>query len=229
MTKYITEILQECNQDPSKLPLYKNNSAITTLLAYAFDPDLKFDLPEGMPPHKGAAEPLGMTEANFYAQMRKLYVFTRQDINKVRRETIFIQLCEGLHPTEVLVLCAVKDQTLTKLYPNLTRKVLEEAGMIRIVTFPGGVEPVTETPADTLLHTAGESTVTVETADTQEGQHLVLGLGETLSVQDKVGNAPAAPSVVVTSEVTMEPTTNPLVEQPKRGRGRPPGAKNKPK
>lgn len=130
MAKFITEILNEINEDPKKIDQYKGNAALKILFEYAFDPEKKFILPEGDPPFKADAAPLGMSPGNLYQELRKLYVFCRADLKPVRRETLFIQLLENIHPSEAKMMLAVKDQTLTKMYPKLTPKLLHEAGFI---------------------------------------------------------------------------------------------------
>lgn len=131
MTPYITDILKEINEDVSLLKTkHKDNYAVRTLLQYAYDKRLSFSLPEGEPPYKKDDAPLGMSPANFYQQVKKLYVFTRTDLNQVRKEQLFIQLLEGLHPTEASVCIALKDHALTSLYPNITVDVVVDAGIV---------------------------------------------------------------------------------------------------
>ena len=60
-----------------------------------------------------------------------LYVFCRADLKPVKRESLFISFLEGVHPTEAKMLIAVKEQALHKLYPKITRKMLEKAGVIQ--------------------------------------------------------------------------------------------------
>ena len=132
MTPYITEILTKINNDPSLLQSeYSKNFAICTLLQYSFDKNLKFLLPDGEPPFKPDAAPIGMSPSNFYQQVKKLYVFTRKDISNVRREQLFIQFLEGLHPSEAKVCIAIKDQDLTSLYPNITGDIVADAGLVK--------------------------------------------------------------------------------------------------
>lgn len=125
-TKLITEILTEVNNDPSKLASFKDNSALRLVLEHAFDPAKKFVLPEGDPPYKNDAGPIGMSPANLYMEAKKLYVFCREDLTSIRREALFIQLLENVHPSEAVVLLAVKDQRLTKSYPKITQKLVSE-------------------------------------------------------------------------------------------------------
>lgn len=130
-TKYLTEILEEINKDTSTIDKYKENNAVRMLFQYAFLPEKKFELPEGEPPYKKDAAPIGMSPANFTQEMKKLYVFTKErPLNKVRREQLFVQLLENVHPTEASVLIAIKDQCLTKLYKNITVDLLADRGFI---------------------------------------------------------------------------------------------------
>ena len=130
MRKYVTQMLEDINNDPANIANYKDDGALRLILEYAFDPEKKMILPEGEPPFKHAAEPLGMTPTNLFGELRRLYIFCRADLTTIKRESLFISLLEGVHPTEAKMLCAVKDQTLHKMYPKITRKVVEEAGFV---------------------------------------------------------------------------------------------------
>lgn len=137
--EYITEILDKVNKDPQKLQEYRDNGALKYLFQYAFIPEQKFELPDGDPPFKPAVEPIGMTPTNFMQEMRRLYIFTKaQQLKPIRREALFIELLEGLHPDEAKVLCAVKDQKLNKLYKNITADLAAEYGFIPVQEKPKG-------------------------------------------------------------------------------------------
>jgi hypothetical protein len=134
MRKYVTELLEEMNGNPdlmeqyAKDPVYKQ--ILTQLFEYAFLTEKKWALPEGEPPFKAAAEPLGMTETNLYAEFRRFYVFNRADLAPLKREALFINLLEGVHPKEAEMLIAVKDQKLHKLYSKITKTAVAKAGYI---------------------------------------------------------------------------------------------------
>jgi hypothetical protein len=130
MRKYIPQVMDEINDDPSTIAKYKDDAAIRLIFEYAFDPAKKMILPEDAPPFKPAAEPLGMTPTNLYNELRRLYVFCRADLKPIKRESLFVSMLEGVHPTEAKMLIAVKDQTLHKLYPKITRKVAEGVGFV---------------------------------------------------------------------------------------------------
>lgn len=130
-TKYIPEILDEVNKDTAQLGKYRDNAALKFIFQYAFIPEQKFDLPEGAPPYKEDPGPLGMSPANFVMETKKLYIFTKaRELNKVRKEHLFVQLLENIHPSEAKVLIAVKDQKLNKLYKNITANLAADYGFI---------------------------------------------------------------------------------------------------
>jgi hypothetical protein len=131
-SKLITELLEDINADTSKIEQYKTNGALKLLFEHAFNPEKKFNLPDGDPPFKADAAPIGMSPGNLHMEMRKLYIFCREDLTSLRRETLFIQLLENIHPSETKVVLAVKDQKLTKLYPKITHKLVYEAGMVTV-------------------------------------------------------------------------------------------------
>lgn len=130
-TPYLIEILEEVNKNPEKLAEHRDNMALKFLFQAAFLPEQKFELPEGEPPYKPDAAPIGMSPANFTQEMRKLYIFTKaQPLAQVRRETLFIQLLESVHPSEAKLLCAIKDQTLPSLFKNITADLVADNGFI---------------------------------------------------------------------------------------------------
>ena len=130
MKKYLVEMLTEINNDPKTIEKYKTEFLLKALFAHAFLDSHKWLLPEGEPPFKPAAEPMGMTETNLYTEAKRLYVFMRADLKPLKRESLFVNLLEGIHPEEAKVLIAVKDQKLHKLYPKITHKLVADAGFI---------------------------------------------------------------------------------------------------
>jgi hypothetical protein len=130
MTKYISEMLKEINEDPKNVAKYKDSAALKILFGFAYRPEGKMLLPDGDPPFKPDAAPIGMNPTNLLSEIKKLYVFVRKDISKVRREQLFIQLLESVHPDEANVLLAVKDQDLSKVYKKITHKFAYENGFV---------------------------------------------------------------------------------------------------
>lgn len=136
--KYITEVLKELNDDLSLFnSTYKKSGdggPLGIVFKHAFTKDGKFLLPSGRPPFKPSEEPLGMTPAKFILETKKLHNFCRSDLKPMKREVLFVQLLEAVHPQEAEILIAIKDQTLTELYPNITRQVVASAGFIPLLS-----------------------------------------------------------------------------------------------
>lgn len=128
--KFISEILDEINKDPKKIHDYKTDAAMDLVFKYAFHPNGKMLLPEGDPPFKPDTAPMGMTPAVLRHEMTKLYVFCREDLKPLKREQLFINLLESVHPIEAKILIAIKDRNLDKLYKKINRKLVEQAGFI---------------------------------------------------------------------------------------------------
>lgn len=130
MQKYLPELLEEINADPTMLQKMKGDPALTLLFQSSFDPAKKFLLPEGDPPYKEDAAPIGMSMGVLRQELKRFYVFCRTDLPAVRREDLFIQLLEGVHPSEAKLLLLVKDQNLTSKYKKITHEAVFNAGFI---------------------------------------------------------------------------------------------------
>lgn len=127
-------MLEEINQNPKAIENYKTDFLLKVIFAHNFLADYKMDLPEGEPPFKPAAEPIGMTPTNLFSDAKRFYVFCRKDLTPLKRESLFISMLEGVHPSEAKIIIAVKDQKLTKLYPKITHKLVSDAGIIPSTT-----------------------------------------------------------------------------------------------
>jgi hypothetical protein len=130
MKKYLTEMLKEINENPKAIEKYKSEFLLKVIFAHNFLPDYKMLLPEGEPPFKHADQPVGMTDTNLFVEAKRFYVFCRKDLTAIKRESLFIGLLEGIHPSEAEIVIAIKDQKLQKLYPKITHKLVSDAGII---------------------------------------------------------------------------------------------------
>ena len=96
------------------------------LLKYAFHPDIKFLLPAGAPPYKTVGSPAEYNPTYLYPNIRKLYLFVEggnEGLTPLRREQLFVQMLEELHPKEAEVILQVKDKKLK--YRGLTYKLVK--------------------------------------------------------------------------------------------------------
>lgn len=117
--------------------LLKNSSPVLVdLLKINYDPNIKFKLPEGEPPFKREGVPMGLADSNLYKEMRRMYVWLNppENLHKIKSETLFIQLLESLNEKEAVLICAIKDKQLTRLYPSVTYDLVNE-------TFPNVLPP----------------------------------------------------------------------------------------
>ena len=108
------EVAKAKTKDQKKATLIKyDNSALRELLRYAFDPNLKFLLPPGNPPHKYAGDTDEPNPTYLYGLVRKLYLFVEggnTSLKQSRREYLFIEMLESIHPLEAELLLQVKDK-----------------------------------------------------------------------------------------------------------------------
>jgi len=102
------EILQE----------YRND-ALTSILIWNFDDSIISILPPGEVPYKENEVPVGTDHTSLRREWKHLYNFVKggnDTLNGLRRETMFIQMLEGLHPEEAKILCLTKDKQLQTKY-----------------------------------------------------------------------------------------------------------------
>jgi hypothetical protein len=106
-----------------------DNDALKALLIWNFDETVVSELPEGEVPYRPNENPLGTDHSSLRREWKHLYNFVKggnNTLSKIRRETIFIQILEGLHPNEADILILVKDKKLTDKY-KISFDVVKEA------------------------------------------------------------------------------------------------------
>ena len=105
------------------------NEHVKKILLHAFHPGIKFVLPEGTPPYVFRGTPEGFP-TTLYPEVRKFYIFCEgggANIQQIKRESIFIQMHENIHPDEAKIVIAMKDKKLNELYDTITYKLVREA------------------------------------------------------------------------------------------------------
>ena len=131
----ISEIFTKINNakdKPKKIEVLRqyDTPGMRMILKGAFDPKIEWDLPEGTPPYIANEAPAGTEHTYLEVEARRLYNFAKggnNTINKIRKETLFIQMLEGLHASEAKVLIDVKNKSLNKTYKGLTSEMVKEA------------------------------------------------------------------------------------------------------
>ena len=131
----ISEIFTKINNakdKPKKIEVLRqyNTPGMRMILKGAFDPKIVWELPEGTPPFIENEAPAGTEHTYLEIEAKRLYNFAKggnDTINKIRKETLFIQMLEGLHASEAKVLIDVKNKSLNKTYKGLTSDMVKEA------------------------------------------------------------------------------------------------------
>ena len=131
----VTEIFKLVDDAPTKdakLQLLKkySNEAVKTLLVLNYHPTVKMDLPEGEPPYKkDETIPLGYSDTSLLQEVHRFYVWIKPEVNltKIKKESLFMAMLEGLHHTEAEILCLCKDHKITKKYKTLKEDLVREA------------------------------------------------------------------------------------------------------
>ena len=133
MQLLMNEILQKVSNAKTKAQKIKllndfNSPALRAILIANFDESVISMLPEGKVPYKPNDAPEETEHTKLIQEYRKLYLFFKggANISQARRETLFIQLLEGLHAKEAEVICLVKDKKIGKRW-KITRQCVEEA------------------------------------------------------------------------------------------------------
>jgi hypothetical protein len=132
----IYEILNRVNAASGKkekieeLRKHNDNQVLKLLLKMSLDKGLRWKLPEGEPPYKPS--PDVDQQGMLYNEFKKFYLFLDDprsaNVTPIKRENIFINLLEALHPEDAKIVLKVKDKK--PLGKGITEKLVAEA-------FPG--------------------------------------------------------------------------------------------
>ena len=112
------EILEEYSSD-----------ALKSILIWNFDQTVVSMIPEGTVPYNKNEVPVGTDHTSLRREWKNLYHFVKggnDKLSSMRRETMFIQMLEGLHPDEAEIICLVKDKALEEKY-NITYDMVKKA------------------------------------------------------------------------------------------------------
>ena len=131
----ISEILRKVSNAKTKKEkialLHKHNSqALRSLLIWNFDEKVISAGPEGEVPYTPNDAPVGTDHTRLESEYRGLYRFFKGGDNRLKplkRESMFVQLLEGLSAEEAELLCLVKDGKMGDKYKRITKTVVSEA------------------------------------------------------------------------------------------------------
>ena len=131
---FIHEILDYVDSQRTKVKKVEalrehRDDSLTAILIWNFDDRVVSAVPEGQVPYKENEVPVGTDHTSLRREWKNLYHFIKggnDTLSSLRRETMFIQMLEGLHPEEAKIICLVKDKNLTEKY-KLTQGLIAEA------------------------------------------------------------------------------------------------------
>ena len=117
----ILELVDKQRTKTKKIEILKeyDDLALKAILIWNFDPTAISVIPEGPVPYKENEVPVGTDHTSLRREWKNLYHFVKggnDRLSAIRRETMFIQMLEGLHPEEAKIICLVKDKNLESQY-----------------------------------------------------------------------------------------------------------------
>ena len=112
------------------LKKYKRDD-VKSILIWNFDKQIRSAIPEGDVPYKKNEAPINSGgHTRLVHEWRTLYNYIKggnDKLSQMKRETMFIQLLEGLHESEAELLVNAKDKKLHQVYKGLSTNVVCEA------------------------------------------------------------------------------------------------------
>lgn len=143
-SKLIIEIFEEAEKAANPVAVLEANRNIyldqfIDIMKLGVD----WDLPETDPPYKKDKDlPLDSAPTSIYNVIRRFYLFNKKtQVTKIKRESIFIQMLEGLHHTEAQLILDLKNGVIPQKYPRLWKAVGGKPGV------PPAVDAVVEQDA----------------------------------------------------------------------------------
>ena len=127
----VLELVDKQRSKAKKIEILREyaDDALKSILIWNFDPTAISVLPEGPVPYKENEVPVGTDHTSLRREWKNLYHFLKggnDSLSTMRRETMFIQMLEGLHPEEAKIICLVKDKNLESKY-KITYDMVQQA------------------------------------------------------------------------------------------------------
>ena len=104
----------------------ERNGAVKQIIQWVFDDNINSTLPKGKTPYnrdEAPASDLAQTSLRF--EFRQFKYFVTEEVPQTRRETMWIEMLEGMHPKEAQMIDLIKDKK--NPFPNLTKEIASEA------------------------------------------------------------------------------------------------------
>jgi hypothetical protein len=97
---------------------------IRTIFLAAYGKHINLKMPKGAPPYTKNENGKLLPHEKFHKVCTKLTNFKQ---HQWAREKVFIDLLEYVHEDDAPIFIAMKDKTITEIFPSLTRDVMAEA------------------------------------------------------------------------------------------------------
>tara|TARA_B110000977_G_scaffold198721_1_gene284227 strand:- start:3534 stop:3974 length:441 start_codon:yes stop_codon:yes gene_type:complete len=128
----ILTLVQEASTKQDRVALIKKHNclALRDVLKGGLDDSITWILPPGAPPYrKDDDQPVGLSYSTLHKQSPRLRYFIAggpgERLTPAKREKLFIEVLESIHPTDAELLIAMKSKQLKKLYPCLTKLLVQ--------------------------------------------------------------------------------------------------------
>jgi len=124
--------INNAKDKPRKLKILQEHDSVPLrqVLKGAFHPDIEWLLPPGDVPYEANDAPLGTEHTLLSQEAKRLYLFTKggdDTLSNTKRETLFIQMLEGLCAEEAEFLVAVVNKKVNNKYKGFTANLVREA------------------------------------------------------------------------------------------------------
>ena len=123
-TLLFSEVLDKVHKAKTKDQKVKilrdnNTPALRTMLKSSYDPNISWVLPEGDVHYTKNEAPAGTEHTTLAMESSKLWHFIKGGDGQTpqcKKEQMFVQMLEGLHPEEAGIICLTKDKNLGTKY-----------------------------------------------------------------------------------------------------------------
>ena len=124
--------INNAKDKPRKLKVLQEHDsvALRQVLKGAFDPNIEWLLPLGDVPYTANDAPVGTEHTLLQQEAKRLYLFTAGGVNTLtntKRETLFIQMLEGLSAEEAAFLVSVVNKRVNNEYKGFTANLVKDA------------------------------------------------------------------------------------------------------
>lgn len=133
-TSFVHEIFSAVSSERTKAKKLEilrnyNENFIKAILIWNFDETIISVLPEGEVPVQAKEDADKNPQTSIRKEWTKFYNFVKggnDAMNRLKKETMFINILEQLHPGECEIVCLAKDKKLGTKF-NITKELVTEA------------------------------------------------------------------------------------------------------